>query len=122
MLKSLLYDAITEHVQCKECLRNAILTGECNPPSRVICDPNMCKFGKWLHSSDLPVEVTSSPHLKTLTKIHTDFHIAASEVMAAIEEGKHEQAKSEMLDQGSYSFHANALRTEVLNWVRELPE
>jgi Chemoreceptor zinc-binding domain len=122
MLKSMLYDAISEHVRCKECLRNAIDTGECNPPSVVIKDEKMCKFGQWLHDGDLPEEVKTSSHLENMQKIHVDFHHAAAEIMALIEGGDAETARQIIAEGGSYSVHANRLRSEILNWVQSLPD
>lgn len=122
MLKSLLYDAITEHVRCKECLRNAIATGECNPPSAIIQDEQMCKFGKWLHGDDLPKEVKTSEHVEKLQKIHFDFHQTAAEIMALIENGEPERAQQIIAEGGNYSFHANRLRSEILNWVQSIPD
>jgi Chemoreceptor zinc-binding domain len=120
MLKSLLYEAMTTHVCCKECLRQAIDTGVCNPPSTVIRSETMCEFGKWLDRSDLSIDILSSPHYLNIRRIHTDFHTAAAEVMELIEIGETEKAKQMILVDGHYSVHANKLRSEFLNWVAEL--
>lgn len=121
MIKSLLYDALTAHVCCKECLRQAIDTGECQPPSVMIRDETMCDFGKWLRGDDLPEEVLTSPHYETTRSIHAQFHTAAADVMELVETGAHEQAR-QMLEGGFYTLHSNKLRTEILNWVKSLPE
>ena len=123
MLKNILYDAISEHIQCKECLRNAIISGVCNPPSLMSRDEMMCKFGKWLHSEDLSESVITSDHLKNLQEIHKDFHKTAADIMELIENGELDRAQKIILEDGGvYSFHTNQLRGEILNWVRLIPD
>jgi hypothetical protein len=120
MLKNLLFDAMTTHVCCKDCLRQAMETGVCNPPSAVIRSETMCEFGKWLDSSDLEIEITASPHYTNMRKIHADFHTAAADVMELVEIGETQQAQQMMLVGGDYTVHANNLRSEFLSWVAEL--
>jgi hypothetical protein len=120
MLKNLLFEAMTTHVCCKDCLRHAIETGVCNPPSEVIRQETMCEFGKWLDSSDLTSEILDSPHYTNIRKIHVDFHLAAAEVMTMVEIANVEQALQMMSHEGSYTMHANKLRQEFLSWVSEL--
>jgi hypothetical protein len=120
MLKNLLFDAMTTHVCCKDCLRQSMETGVCNPPSTVIRSETMCEFGKWLDSSDLSIEISSSPHYANMRKIHIDFHTAAADVMELVEKGEIEQAQQMMLIDGDYTIQANNLRSEFLSWVAEL--
>lgn len=122
MLKNLLFDAMTIHVCCKECLRQAVETGVCNPPSALIRLATMCEFGKWLDLADLPIEISASPHYTNIRKIHADFHTAAADVMNLVEIGKVEQAKQMMSAGGNYTFHSNQLRSEFLSWVAKIED
>ena len=45
----------------------------------------MCKFGKWLHNSDLPESVKTSPHLVNIQKTHKDFHETAADIMKLVD-------------------------------------
>jgi Chemoreceptor zinc-binding domain len=117
MLKNLLYDAMTVHVQCKICLNQSIDTGVCNPPSSVIRNERMCDFGKWLYSPALPNEVLDSAHYVNILRIHADFHEAAADVMQTIERNEIKRAKQMMAVDGYYTTHAIELRNEFLSWV-----
>jgi cephalosporin hydroxylase len=120
MIESLLHQALSIHVCCKEGLREAIETGIPHPPSGMIRSNVMCEFGQWLNSSDLSIEISSSQHHANIQKIHADFHIAAAEIMELVEIGETQQAKQMMLLGGKYTLQANKLKTEILNWVAEL--
>jgi Chemoreceptor zinc-binding domain len=120
MLKNLLFDAMTIHVCCKDCLRQAIETGASNPPSAVIRSETMCEFGQWLDRPDLASEISTSPHYANMRKIHADFHTAAANVMELVEIGETEKAKQMMSVGGDYTLHSNQLRSEFLNWVADL--
>jgi hypothetical protein len=120
MLKNLLFDAMTTHVCCKDCLRQAMETGVCNPPSAVIRSETMCEFGKWLDSPDLASEIYASPHYANMREIHANFHAAAANVMELVEIGETEKAKAMMWADGDYTIHSNNLRSEFLSWVAEL--
>ncbi len=122
MLKNLLFDAMKTHVCCKDCLRQAMETGVCNPPSTLIRSATMCDFGKWLDCSDLSIEISDSPHYQNIRKIHADFHTAAADVMELVEIGKTDRAKQMMLTGGNYTLHSNQLRTEFLNWVAKIED
>jgi hypothetical protein len=120
MLKNLLFEAMTTHVCCKDCLRHAMETGVCNPPADTIRQETMCEFGKWLDRADLASEITDSPHYINIREIHANFHTAAADVMAMVEVGNTEHARQMMLEDGNYTMHANRLRREFLSWVAEL--
>jgi Chemoreceptor zinc-binding domain len=120
-IQSLLFDALSKHVCCKEMLRQAIDTGICEPPSCMIADEQMCEFGQWLYSSDCPDELKASPNYENTRKVHADFHTAAAEIMQLAEIGEKEQARK-MIVEGAYPIQANNLRRELLEWGQSAPE
>lgn len=120
-IQSLLFDALSKHVCCKEMLRQAIDTGVCEPSSCLIADEQMCEFGQWLYSSDCPEEIKVSASYDTTRKVHADFHTAAAEIMKLAEIGEKEQAR-QMIVEGNYPIQANNLKREIMNWAQLVPE
>jgi Chemoreceptor zinc-binding domain len=120
-IQSLLFDALSKHVCCKEMLRQAIDTGICEPPSCLIADEQMCEFGQWLYSSDFPAELKYSINYENTRKVHADFHTAAAAIMQLAEIGEKEQARKMILE-GAYPIQANNLRRELMNWAQSVPE
>jgi Chemoreceptor zinc-binding domain len=120
-IQSLLFDALSKHVCCKEMLRQAIDTGICEPPSCLIADEQMCEFGQWLYSSDFPAELKYSINYENTRKVHAAFHTAAAAIMQLAEIGEKEQARKMILE-GAYPIQANNLRRELMNWAQSVPE
>ncbi len=120
-IQSLLFDALSKHVCCKEMLRQAIDTGVCEPPSCLIADEKMCEFGQWLCSSDCPDDLKTSTGYEKTRKVHADFHTAAAEIMKLAEIGEKEQARKMIVD-GQYPIQSNNLRREIMDWAQSVPE
>lgn len=120
-IQSLLFDALSKHVCCKEMLRRAIDTGVCEPSSCLIADEQMCEFGQWLYSSDCPNELKASASYENTRRVHADFHTAAAEIMKLAEIGEKEQAR-QMIVEGNYPVQANNLRREIMDWAQLVPE
>jgi Chemoreceptor zinc-binding domain len=120
MLKSVLFAALTEHISCKECLRQAIETGVPEPSSSIIREETMCEFGKWLYSLDLSEQITNYNYYMIIRQTHADFHQAAADVMEQVELGNTKNAIRMVLTHGEFSVQANKLKTEILNWAQSL--
>jgi Chemoreceptor zinc-binding domain len=120
-IQSLLFDALSKHVCCKEMLRQAIDTGICEPPSCLIADEQMCEFGQWLYSSNCPDELKASTSYENTRKVHADFHTAAAEIMKLAEIGEKEQARK-MISEGEYPIQAISLKREIMDWAKLFPE
>jgi hypothetical protein len=120
-MRDVLIAALSAHVAWKEKLRKAINAGIIDPPSSVIREDNLCVFGKWLYSTDLPNEVKASPHYEQTRKIHAEFHKVASEIAMLAEIGEKDKARKMMSADSPYTNYANSIRREILNWLQSIP-
>lgn len=78
---------------------------------------NACPFGKWLHG--LPP--SERPRIwSEIQALHADFHKEAAHVLGLALQGKKEDAKHEMAENGTFMARSGQLTNAMLRWLREL--
>ena len=97
MTKLTIFDkAIAAHAKWKYRLFQAINTGESDWTVAEIRADDCCDFGDWL--KHLPVAKRTSERYARVKSLHTEFHQAASEVLALALAGKKEEGKGQDQD------------------------
>jgi hypothetical protein len=108
--------AVFAHAQWKHRLRKAIDSGECEWTVVEVKQDDRCDFGQWLKK--LPLSEKTSEQYRELQQMHTEFHKAASEVLALALAGKKEEAQTAM-SQGSHFADISAkLVVSLTKWSK----
>ena len=117
MTKPTIFDhAVFTHAKWKRQLRQAIETGKSEWTVSEVQADDRCDLGEWL--DHLPLSKKKSEHYSRLRSLHTNFHKAASEVLALALSGKKEEAQ-EAISFGSRFTDISSKLTLVLSeWAK----
>jgi hypothetical protein len=110
--------AIAAHGQWKTRLKQAIESSTIDVPVATIAMNNQCAFGKWLYSPTLTPEDKTTPHYKTVTELHTQFHKAAAKIAALAVAGKKADAKQLLEINGDFATISGQLTGALMVWKK----
>ena len=86
-------------------------------PKTVKCD-DQCDFGKWLYGSTIDNDMKSSMPYKVITRLHAEFHVCASQVLAQVVDGNIKGASNQL--EGEYTEKSDKLMRALNKWKGEL--
>lgn len=115
MTKPTIFDkAVFAHAKWKHRLRQAMDTGKSEWTVAEVRADDGCDFGSWLQ--DLPSsKKTSEPYIH-LRSLHTEFHKAASEVLALALSGKKEEVRVAMAMGSHFTEISTKLVLTLSKW------
>jgi hypothetical protein len=107
--------ALYAHAKWKYRLRQAIETGESEWTVAEVQVDDRCEFGDWLEH--LPHSKKTFEHCSHVRSLHTDFHKAASEVLALALSGKKEEAQAAISPGSRFAEISTKLNLAVSKWA-----
>ncbi|MBF0361918.1 MAG: CZB domain-containing protein [Oligoflexia bacterium] len=95
-------EAINTHIAWKKKLRDFILNRVGAYDVNVVCQDNLCEFGKWLYVEG-GRKYASFPKFNELISVHAKFHKLAADILIKAQEGKKEEALKMLEEKSDYS-------------------
>ena len=108
--------AVFAHAKWKHRLRQAIETSKSEWTVAEVQADDRCDFGDWL--KNLPLSKRTSERYRDLRTLHTEFHVAASEVLALALAGKKEQAQVAMSTGSRFAEISTRLVLSLSKWAK----
>jgi len=108
--------AIGAHGLWKARLTTAVEHGSSEYSVATVQQDNQCDFGKWLYGSDLPADVKHSEHYTKCKQLHSQFHLAASKVLALALAAKKTEAQHAMDIGGEFGTVSANLTKAMMAW------
>ena len=113
---SVLQHAIATHAKWKSRLRQAIASGQSEWTVETVRPDNLCEFGKWLASLQLPDRFTKE--YKDVKVLHEQFHAAAAEVLEKALVGQRAEAEAMMAPGGTFAAVTTKLVKLLTEWQK----
>lgn len=111
-------NAISAHGAWKSKLKAAVNVGHSEfTPNDVRCN-NKCDFGKWLHGPSVKDEIRIGTPYRVISRLHTEFHKCAGEVLELATTGRHVEAV-QLLD-GEFTQQSDKLVRGLHKWQDEV--
>ena len=110
--------ASPRHARWKSHLRQAVETGKSDFTVENVRPDNLCEFGKWLR--ERPAAEKMTEHFKTVSDLHTRFHVEASHVLELALGGQKEKAAAAMALGSSFASISSKLTTAMTAWKLSL--
>jgi methyl-accepting chemotaxis protein len=108
--------AVFVHAKWKHRLRRAIETGTSDWTVAETRQDDRCDFGQWL--KDLPLSKKTAERYRELQTMHTEFHEAASEVLALALAGEKEEAQIAMARGSRFADVSAQLVLCLTKWAK----
>jgi hypothetical protein len=112
--------AVFAHAKWKHRLRQAIQTGKSEWTVAEVQADDRCDFGDWLKKLS-PSKKTSESY-RDLRTLHTEFHDAASEVLALALAGKKDEAQVAMSTGSRFTEISTKLVLSLSKWAKSETE
>ena len=112
--------AIGAHGMWKARLQKAIDDGASDLSVTAVREDKHCDFGKWLYGAELSADIKASQHYEQCRRLHRDFHLAASKVLALALANKKSEALSSMRPEGEFGSSSGSLTKAMMDWDREV--
>lgn len=114
-LKAKITKAISAHFMWKVHLKKAIDIGESEYKVEIVKKDNVCDFGKWL--LEIKPIYKDDKQYKSISSLHTEFHLAAAEVLDLALKGEKIVAEKKMDSPNSeYRTISRKLTLEMASW------
>ncbi|MDD5585740.1 MAG: CZB domain-containing protein [Alphaproteobacteria bacterium] len=111
--------AIESHKSWKARLAGAIECGTCDDkPGDIVMDQS-CVFGQWLYGDDIPVGEKSGTSYEKVKTWHALFHKEAGYVVELIRQGKIDEAKLALREEGQRYYQASSVLLHLLEEWKE---
>jgi len=117
-MKEQIFAALTAHTAWKQKLYQAIDSTIIDPPPSIIAKDNVCVFGKWLYSDEIPASIKQLPEYEEVRQIHAQFHKLTSEIAMLAVLGEKEKAKLSLAEGSKYLELSDQLRSALLKLAR----
>ena len=111
-------DAIGSHGMWTLRLKTAIKVGKSDMEPEVARCDDKCDFGKWLHSDEIDETVRSGAPYRVISRLHSEFHECAADVLDLATSGKPDQATA--LLEGDFSNQSQKLVRGLRKWKGEV--
>jgi hypothetical protein len=108
--------AVFAHAKWKHRLRESIKTGKSEWTVAEVRADDRCDFGEWLKS--LPLPKKTSERYGDLRSLHTEFHQAASEVLALALSGRTDEAQAAMSAGSRFTEISTKLVLSLSKWSK----
>lgn len=117
MTKPTIFDhAVFVHAKWKHHLRQAIETGKSEWTVADVQTDDGCELGDWFEH--LPPAKKTSAQFARLKSLHSDFHQAASEVLALALSGRKEEAQKAISSGSRFTKISTKLTLALTAWAK----
>ena len=117
MTKLTIFDhAVFVHAKWKHQLRQAIETGKSEWTVAEVEADDGCELGDWFEH--LPLAKKNSAQFSHLSSLHSEFHQAASEVLALALSGRKEEAKEAISSGSRFTQVSTQLTLALTAWAK----
>ena len=114
LLEHELRQAIGAHGAWKLKLSTAIATGRSTVTPEELSRDDCCAFGKWLAGSDLDAATRAGKPYQVVSRLHSEFHRAAGDVLAKALDG--DEVGAQTLMDGAYKEKSAKLSAALSKW------
>ncbi|OYX48900.1 MAG: hypothetical protein B7Y97_09940 [Sphingomonas sp. 32-66-10] len=110
--------AIGAHGAWKLKLSTAVSTGRSDDDPALVCRDDLCRFGLWLHGSDIGPDTRHGKPYQVIRRLHAEFHQSAGAVLDLVKRG--DQPGARALFEGEYTERSATLIRALTLWKSEL--
>ncbi len=112
-------EAILSHIRWKERIEHSIRHAKHDIDIGEVGDCKACSFGNWLHSDHVPQKMRASQYYQIVCKMHSDFHLRASQLVSASKISSVEEFGKIFIIMHEYTSLSDALVKTLEIWWQD---